>query len=124
MTGERQRVASSICLFAFSLIAAIAGAADEPQEVITEAIAKSPDAVAEATQDAYTETGVGAEDVPCEAEQRELGSNEDPMATERARREVERQELPEEIEQRRSGFDIYGSARIHYRERFVLPELG
>ena len=60
--------------------------------------------------------------VPSEAEQRELGSDEDPMAADRARREVERVEEPVVEKKRTTGFDVYGSARIRYRSQDTVEE--
>lgn len=62
----------------------------------------------------------GPEDVPSAAEQRELGGNEDPMAADEARREVERveEEKPADVRpERPTGFDVYGSIRIRYRDQ-------
>ena len=44
------------------------------------------------------------------------------MATEDERRDVEREKAPEKTEQRTSGFDIYGSLRIRYREQENIDE--
>ena len=81
-----------------------------------------PVAISEDAEGAKLETTDESEDVASEAEQRELGSDEDPMATEDARREVERAEEPEKTEQQKSGFDVYGSARIRYRSQENVNE--
>ena len=69
-----------------------------------------------------TKTDDNPETEPSEAEQRELGAGEDPMATEDERRDVEREEVPEKTEQRGTGFDIYGSVRIRYRDQGNVNE--
>lgn len=61
-------------------------------------------------------------DAPDEAENRELGGNEDPMAADKARREDERTEEAEKpavktAPERTTGFDLYGSIRVRYREQ-------
>lgn len=50
---------------------------------------------------------------PTEAEQRELGANENPQAVSEIQRDVKATTEPE----RTTGFDIYGSARVRYREK-------
>ena len=59
----------------------------------------------------------GGEVVPSEVEQRELGADENPMATANAQREVQREEQAEGLPERTTGFDIYGSVRIRYRKQ-------
>ena len=44
------------------------------------------------------------------------------MAVDKARREAERAEKPEKTEERRGGIEIYGSARIRYRDQTELHE--
>jgi len=51
--------------------------------------------------------------VPTEAEQRELGANENPLAASEVQRDTKAKEEPE----RTTGLDIYGSARVRYREK-------
>ena len=55
--------------------------------------------------------------VPSPVEQRELGADEDPMAVSNAQRQVQREEEAEGAPERRTGFDIYGSVRVRYREQ-------
>ncbi len=110
-----KRAASSVCVFAFSLLATIAGAADEPPDLTKEATGSSPIAVSDAGEGTKVEPGDEPGDLPSEAEQRELESNEDPMAGDDARRDVKRKEVTEDTDQRQTGFDVYGSARIRYR---------
>lgn len=112
----------SICVFAFSLLATIAVAADEPPDASAEATRSSAVADSGIDEEPNIKTGDEREDVPTEAQQRELESNEDPMALEKARREAERAEKPEEVEERRTGLEIYGSARIRYRDQTGLHE--
>ncbi|MFA9420998.1 MAG: hypothetical protein ACERLB_12680 [Gammaproteobacteria bacterium] len=116
------RAASLICVVVFFLYATIAGAADAQQDVTTEATDNPLVANPEATDGANTETGEQLQDLPSEAEQRELGATEDPMATDQVRQDIEREVEPSETEQRRSGFDIYGSLRIRYRKQENLSE--
>lgn len=58
--------------------------------------------------------------VPSDAQQRELGAEEDPLAADQAQRKVERAEEKRDIDKepgRSSGFDLYGSIRVRYREQ-------
>ena len=55
--------------------------------------------------------------VPSDAQQRELGADEDPLATSQAKRDAERAEEKPAAQQRTTGFDIYGSLRIRYRNQ-------
>lgn len=68
-----------------------------------------------ATSAAMENPGEGV--VPSEVEQRELGADENPMATANAQREVQREEQAEGASERTTGFDIYGSVGIRYREQ-------
>ncbi|NCF28721.1 MAG: hypothetical protein GWP69_15160, partial [Gammaproteobacteria bacterium] len=61
--------------------------------------------------------GAVADAVPSEAEQRELGADEDPMSASNVQRDVQRMEEAEGEPERTTGFDIYGSARIRYRDQ-------
>jgi predicted porin len=61
--------------------------------------------------------GAVADAVPSEAEQRELGADEDPMAASDVQRDVQREEEAEGEPERTTGFDIYGSVRIRYRDQ-------
>lgn len=54
--------------------------------------------------------------VPSEEEQRELGANENPMAVSEVKREIQREEDSDGKPERTTGIDIYGSARIRYRD--------
>ncbi len=122
MRGRRNRVASSISVFALCLLAAIARATEEPRDAAAEASDKPPVANAVAAQPADTKTDDKPETEPSEAEQRELGANEDPMATADERHDVEREEVPEKAEQPGTEFDIYGSVRIRYRDQGNVNE--
>jgi outer membrane protein N len=51
--------------------------------------------------------------VPTEAEQRELGADENPQAVSEIQRDAKAKTEPEHT----TGFDIYGSARVRYREK-------
>ncbi|MDH3690236.1 MAG: hypothetical protein OEU36_12235 [Gammaproteobacteria bacterium] len=67
-----------------------------------------------------SETGTGDVDRdanPSEAEQRRLGANENPMAASDARREAQRVEEKKGEPKRTTGFDVYGSIRLRYREQ-------
>ena len=58
--------------------------------------------------------------VPSEKEQRELGAGEDPLQLDKAKREVERQEEKKDLGKkpsRTTGFDVYGSIRVRYRDQ-------
>lgn len=55
--------------------------------------------------------------VPSEAEQRELEASEDPMEAAEAKRNVQRAEEKESEPERTTGFDIYNSLRVRYREQ-------
>jgi hypothetical protein len=55
--------------------------------------------------------------VPTEAQQRELQATEDPLAASQARREADRAEDKADVEERTTGFDLYGSLRVRYREQ-------
>lgn len=55
--------------------------------------------------------------VPTEAQQRELQADEDPLAASQARREVDRAEDKPAVQERTTGFDLYGSLRFRYREQ-------
>lgn len=112
----------SICVFAFSSLAAIARAADAPQDVKVEATGNSPVAVSDTSEGKNAKASDEPLDAPSDAEQRVLGSNEDPMANERARLDVERTEKPGKVEERQTGFDIYGSLRIRYRDQENVRE--
>jgi hypothetical protein len=109
-------------VFAFSLFATIAVAADAPPDASAEATGSSAVAGSGIDDGTNIETGDERGDVPTDAQQRELGSNEDPMAVDQARREAERAEKPEKTEERRGGIEIYGSARIRYRDQTELHE--
>ena len=109
-------------MFALCLIAAIARATEEPRDMAADTTDKPPVANAVAAQPAATKTDDKPEPEPSEAEQRELGANEDPMATADERRKVERADVPDKTEQRASGFDIYGSVRIRYRDQGNVRE--
>jgi len=61
--------------------------------------------------------GTVADAVPSDVEQRELAADEDPMAVSDAQREVKREEVSEGAPERTTGFDVYGSVRIRYREQ-------
>jgi predicted porin len=61
--------------------------------------------------------GAVADAVPSEAEQRELGADEDPMSASNVQRDVQREEEAEGDPERTTGFDIYGSVRIRYRDQ-------
>jgi hypothetical protein len=61
--------------------------------------------------------GAVADAVPSEAEQRELGADEDPMSASDVQRDVQREEEAEGEPERTTGFDIYGSVRIRYRDQ-------
>jgi outer membrane protein N len=119
LPGNRQRVSSSICVLALSLLWAIAQAAEEPRDATTEPAATSQVANAENAELADEKTIDAPDSDLSEAEQRELGSDEDPMANEEARRDVERED---EEKTHRTGFDIYGSARIRYRTQANVSE--
>ena len=60
--------------------------------------------------------GAVADAVPSEAEQRELGADEDPMTASDAQRDVQREEEADGEPERTTGFDLYGSFRIRYRD--------
>jgi predicted porin len=71
------------------------------------------------TDSAITQLTEGAvvDAVPSEAEQRELGADEDPMSASDVQRDVQREEEAEGEPERTTGFDIYGSVRIRYRDQ-------
>jgi len=54
---------------------------------------------------------------PTEAQERELQATEDPLAASQARREVDRADDKPTVEERTTGFDLYGSLRFRYQEQ-------
>jgi predicted porin len=63
------------------------------------------------------EEGGEDESGPSDAQQRELGAEEDPMAVSDAQREEKRVEEEKGEQVPATGFDIYGSLRVRYREQ-------
>jgi len=89
----------------------LAGAALAQQETTADNEKKSSLTIAGKTEEPAGDA------VPSEAKQRELGADEDPLATKQAQREAERAEGKPAIQERTTGFDIYGSARVRYRDQ-------
>jgi len=73
-------------------------------------------AVAHAQQEGALAEG-SSESGPSKVEQRELGANEDPLDASNAQRDARKAEEKAGEPKRRTGFDIYGSLRVRYRER-------
>lgn len=122
MRGRRNRVALSICVLALGLFAAIAQASEESRDKAVDAADKPPVVGAVAAQPADTKPDEKPEAEASKAEERELGANEDPMASDDEIREVERKDIPEKAEHPGTGFDIYGSVRIRYRHQDNIDE--
>jgi predicted porin len=79
----------------------------------------------ESPEDGSNEAPTVKEVTPTEAQQRELDASEDPLKAEQQERKIERAEeaaKPEaakkrpEAEKRTTGFDLYGSLRVRYRD--------
>jgi outer membrane protein N len=122
LPGNRQKVSLSICVLALSLLWANARGAEEPQVVTAEPSGASQAVSSESAELADEKTVDAPDSEVTEAEHRELGSDEDPMAAEEARRDAKREEESDEEEKQQSGFDIYGSVRIRYREQDNIDE--
>ena len=84
------------------------------KESIDEPYSKKEVEVGEASrpiQDSVDDT------VPTEAEERELGANENPMAASVIQRDIKREDEAKIEPGRTTGFDVYGSIRARYREQ-------
>ena len=94
-----------------AVICMLAGGALAQQETTADSEGKSSPPNTDKTEKSADDA------VPSEAQQRELGANEDPLATKQAQREAERTDEKPITQERTTGFDIYASARVRYRER-------
>ena len=113
--GTRRGIACILLLmFLMPIGGAIAQQRDLENDAADQVLTQREKADSATTQ---TMEGTVADAVPSEVEQRELGADEDPMAVSDAQRDVQREEESEGAPERTTGFDVYGSIRIRYREQ-------
>lgn len=88
------------------------------------ALAQLQSGTLEETEDqksaAEDDQGGESDAVPTDVQQRELGAEEDPLARDQAQRKVDRAEEKEDVgkePERATGFDVYGSVRLRFRDQ-------